>query len=127
MSTKIHMLTDALGRPLRFVVSAGQVHDCTQADRLLEDVETGHVIAEKGYDSDRVLEKIEELGASAVIPPKSNRKVQREYDKELYKERNLIERTFNKLKRFRRIATRYDRKALYFSSFVYLAASLLWL
>ena len=78
MSTKIHMLTDALGRPLRFVVSAGQVHDCTQADRLLEDVETGHVIAEKGYDSDRVLEKIEELGASAVIPPKSNRKVQRE-------------------------------------------------
>jgi transposase len=85
------------------------------------------VIAEKGYDSKGVLEKIKELGASAVVPPKSNRKVQREYDRELYKERNLIERTFNKLKRFRRLATRYDRKALYFSSFLYLAAFLLWL
>ena len=127
LSTKIHMLADALGRPLRFVVSAGQVHDCTQADRLLEDIETAHVIADKGYDSERVLEKIKELGASAVIPPKFNRKVQREYDRELYKKRNLIERTFNKLKRFRRIATRYDRKAVYFCSFLYLAASLLWL
>jgi transposase len=58
------------------------------------------VIADKGYDSERVLEKIKELGASAVIPsPKSNRKVQRDYDRELYKRRNLIERTFNKLKR----------------------------
>ena len=85
------------------------------------------MIADKGYDSERVLQKIKELGAIAVIPPKSNRKVQREYDRELYKERNLIERTFNKLKRFRRIATRYDRKALYYRSFVYLAASLLWL
>ncbi len=121
------MLTDAVGRPLRFVVSGGQVNDCTQADRLLEGVQTGHVIADKGYDSDGVLQKIEELGAAAVIPPRSNRKVQRGYDKELYKERNLIERTFNKLKRFRRLATRYDRKALYFSSFLYLAASLLWL
>jgi hypothetical protein len=71
---KIHMLADALGRPLRFVVSTGQVHDCTQADRLLEDVETTHLIADKGYDSERVLEKIKELGASAVIPPKFYRK-----------------------------------------------------
>lgn len=58
MSTKINMLIDSLGRPMRFVVTAGQVNDCTQADRLLENVETGHVIADKGYDSDRVLEKI---------------------------------------------------------------------
>lgn len=95
---------------------------------MLEDIETAHVIAERGYDSDRVLEKIEELGAVAVVPPKSNRKEQREYDRELYnRERNLIERTFNKLKRFRPIATRYDRKALYFRSFLYLAASLLWM
>ena len=121
------MLADALGRPLRLVITAGQVHDCTQADRLLESVVTECVIADKGYDSDRVFEKVEELGAVAVIPPRSNRKVQREYDRELYKERNLIERTFNKLKHCRRLATRYDRKALYFGSFVYLAASLLWL
>jgi transposase len=127
MSTKIHMLTDASGRPVRFILTAGQANDATQADRLLEGVQnTAHVIADKGYDTDRVLEKIEELGAKAVIPPRSNRKVQRKYDRELYKERNLIERAFNKLKRFRRIATRYDRKALYFKSFLYLAASFTW-
>jgi transposase len=103
-------------------------HDCTQEDRLLESVVTEYVIADKGYyDSDRVFEKVEELGAVAVILPRFNRKVQREYDRELYKERNLIERTFNKPKHCRRLATRYDRKALYFGSFVYLAASLLWL
>lgn len=62
-----------------------------------------------------------------MIPPRSNRKARRGYDRELYKERNLIERAFNKLKRFRRIATRYDRKAVYFESFLYLAASLMWL
>ena len=116
-----------MGRPLRFVLTGGQVNDSTQADRLLDEVQTRHVIADKGYDIDSVLEKIKELGASTVIPPKSNRKEQREYDKELYKERNLIERAFNKLKRFRRIATRYDRKALYFRSFLYLAASLQWM
>jgi len=126
LSSKIHLLADALGYPLRFVISAGQVHDCTQADRLIEDIETTHVIADEGYDSERVLEKIKGLGASPIIPAKFNRKVQREYDQELYERRNLIERTFNKLKRFRRIATRYDRKAVYFCFFV-LAASHLWL
>lgn len=127
MSTKIHLLTDALGRPLRVVITAGQVNDSTQVDLLLEDAPTADVLADKGYDSDHVLEKIEDPGVSAVIPPKSNRKLQRAYDRELYKERNRIERTFNKLKCFRRIATRYDRKALYYKSFVYLAASLMWL
>ena len=127
MSTKIHMLTDALGRPMRFIITAGQVNDQTQADPLLEGVQTECVIADRGYDSERILEKIEELGAVAVIPPRSNRKEQREYDRKLYKERNLIERAINKLKRFRRIATRYERKALYFQSFLYLAASLMWI
>ena len=125
MSTKIHMTTDALGRPMRFVITAGQVNDAKGAELLLEGVRTRCVIADKGYDSERVLEKVNHLGANAVIPPRSNRKVQRDYDRELYKERNLIERAFNKLKRFRRIATRYDRKAVYFKSFLYLAASLM--
>lgn len=124
------MTTDALGGPLRFVLTAGQTNDATQAERLLEGVETldtKGVIADRGYDTEKVLGKVEELGALAVVPSRSNRKVQREYDRELYKERNLIERAFNKLKRFRRIATRYDRKALYFKSFLYLAASLMWI
>lgn len=123
------MLVDALGRPLRFILTGGQVNDSKPADLLLEGVENfnaKHVIADKGYDSERVLEKVAQLGAVAVIPPRSNRKEQREYDRELYKERNLIERAFNKLKRFRRIATRYDRKAVYYKSFLYLAAALLW-
>lgn len=121
------MLTDAVGRPLRFIITGGQVNDCTQANYLLRDIEikTKHVIADRGYDSDRVLEKIEELGASAIVPPKSNRNVQREYDRGIYKKRNLIEKSFNKLKRFLRTATRYDRKAIYFKSFMYLAASLM--
>ncbi len=127
LSTKIHMTTDALGRPVRFLLTAGQTNDAKEAERLLEGVQTGYVIADKGYDTERVLQKVKELGAVAVIPPRSNRKVKREYDRELYKERNLIERAFNKLKRFRRIATRYDRKAFYFKSFLYLAASLMWI
>ena len=108
-------------------LSLRRVNDSTQADQLLDELKSTHVITDRGYDSDQVLEQIEELGAVAVIPEKSNRKEQREYDRELYKERNLIERTFNKLKRFRRIATRYDRKALYFRSFLCLAASLQWM
>jgi transposase len=121
------MLVDAVGRPLHFVLTGGQVNDSTQTNSLLENAKTEYVIADKGYDSERVLEKIEDLGAIGVIPPRSTRKEQREYDTELYKERNLIERTFNKLKRFWRIVTRYDRKAVYFKSFLFLVASLLWL
>ncbi len=119
------MTTDASGRPLRFILTAGQANDAKEAERLLEGLRTGHVIADRGYDSQKIIEKVERIGAEAVIPPKSNRKVQRRYDKELYKKRSLIERAFNKLKRFRRIATRYDRKAVYFKSFLYLAASLM--
>lgn len=126
MSTKIHMAADALGRPVRFVLTGGEANDAPQAELLLEGVRAGYVIADRGYDSEKIIEKVEELGAKAVIPPRSNRKVQRDYDRELYKKRNLIERAFNKLKRFRRIATRYDRKAAYFESFLYLAASLMW-
>jgi transposase len=124
------MTTDALGRPVRFVLTAGQTNDAKGAEPLLEGVEDigpGCVIADKGYDTEKIVRRIEGVGADAVIPPRSNRRVKREYDRELYKERNLIERAFNKLKRFRRIATRYDRKAVYYESFVYLAASLMWI
>ena len=115
---------------MRLILTAGQASGAKGAEPLLEGVETattGHVIADKGYGSDKILGKVEGLGADAVIPPRPNRRVQREYGKELYKERNLIERAFNKLKRFRRVATRHDRKAVYYKSFVYLAASLMWI
>jgi transposase len=112
---------------MRFCLTAGQTNDATQADPLLEGVQTECVIADRGYDGEEILEKIEELGALAVISPRSNRKAQRENDRKLYKECNLIERAFSKLKRFRCITTRYDRKARYFYSVLYLAHSLMWI
>lgn len=126
MTTKIHMLTDALGHPLRFILTGGQVSDYKPADRLLENVQVQYVLADKGYDSQQLLDLIQSQGAQAVIPPKANRKIQRNYDTEIYKQRNWIERTFNRLKYYRRIATRYDRKTLYYASFLYLAAGLCW-
>lgn len=81
------------------------------------------VIADRGYDADALLAKSENIGAAAVIPPKRNRKQQRNYDRELYKQRNRIERCFNKLKHFRRFATRYCKTIQAFRSFTALACA----
>ena len=101
---------------MRFSLTGGQKADVSQAIPLLTGLETGAVIADKGYGSNRVLDFVRASGAEAVIPPKSNRREPWEYDRELYKQRNLIERAFNKLKQWRRIATRYDRRSLYLLS-----------
>ena len=100
LSTKIHLLADAQGPPVRFSLTGGQKADVSQAIPLLTGIETGAVIADKGYESNRVLAFIRDEGAEAVIPPKSNRRQPWEYDRELYRERNLIERAFNKLKQW---------------------------
>ncbi len=120
------MVCDARGRPIRFALTGGQASDGPQAIPLLEGIETGAVIADKGYESNRILAFISSSGATAVIPPKSNRKEPWEHDRELYRERNLIERAFNKLKHWRRIATRYDRRSVYFLSALYLVSSVIW-
>jgi transposase len=120
------MAANAEGRPVRFLLTGGQTHDVTQAPALVRGWEPSHVIADKGYDSQAFVDGIKESGAIAVIPPRSNRKEPRVYDMEVYKQRNRIERCFNKLKHFRRIATRYDRKAMYFLAFIHLAAASLW-
>jgi transposase len=104
-------------------VKAGQVNDCAQAAALLGERKTGHVLADKGYDADAIVEHVAKMGAAAVIPPKSNRKVQREYDRELYQQRNRIERCFSKLKHFRRLATRYEKNKENFHALVALACS----
>ncbi len=85
------------------------------------------MLADKGYDADHLCDRISEAGTQVVIPSKRNRKVQRSYDTELYKERNRIERFFNKLKHFRRFATRYDKLLANFMGFVKLAAIIIWL
>ena len=93
---------------------------------MLSGIKATYVIADKGYDSDSILRFIHEQGAIVVIPPKSNRKVQREYDRELYKQRNLIERAFNKLKHWRRISTRYDRRSIYLLAALHILAAVTW-
>lgn len=120
-------MCDSHGNPLRFILTGGERNDCTQATELLKEIQSKAVLADKGYDADYIVDTIISTGAIAVIPPKSNRKTQRLYDKELYKERNLIERLFNKLKHFRRVATRYDKTAAAFLAFIHLAGIILWL
>ena len=103
------------------------MHDVTQASALLADIEPEAVLADKAYDADSLLLCIAQKQAKAVIPPKANRKVMRTFDKYHYRNRNVIERFFARIKQFRRVATRYDKLASRFMSFVLLAASMLWL
>ncbi len=112
---------------MRLIGSPGQRNDIALAYQLIEGIEAGATIADKGYDADRLVEQITESGAEVVIPPKRNRKCDRTYDAELYKERNRIERFFNKLKQFRRVATRYDKLLANFMGFVKLASIAIWL
>ena len=85
------------------------------------------MVADKGYDADHLVAKIEAAGAEPVIPSRSNRRAPREFDRHLYRARNLIERFFARLKHFRRIATRYDKLAKSFLSFIHLACAFVWL
>ena len=121
------MASDALGRPLRFILTPGQRGDITQAPALLDGLSASHVLADKAYDSNALRQIIRDMGAEAVIPSNRTRKIEIPYDKTIYKARNAIERAFNKLKHFRRFATRYDRKACNFLSFTLLAASIIWM
>ncbi len=121
------MLADALGRPLRLIVTAGQRGDVTQAPALLEGQVGDAVLADKAYDSNALRTIIADMGAEAVIPSNRSRKVLIPHDTDTYKHRNRIERSFNRLKHFRRFATRYDRRTIHFAGFVHLAAIMSWL
>jgi transposase len=123
LSTKIHARVDAKGRPVYLLISPGEVHDITCAEALLDGLEQrAVVIADKGYDADRVRTHIRAQGAIPNIPNRSNRKKKYRWKKAIYRERNLVERFFNKLKQFRRIATRYDKLGATFLAFIKLAA-----
>jgi putative transposase len=127
LSTKIHAAGDALGNPVRLLASPGQRNDIAFAHDLVDGFQPDATIADKGYDANHLIDSIDAVGARVVIPPKRNRNEQRQYDADLYKERNIIERFFNKLKQFRRIATRYDKLLANFIGFVKLAAIAIWL
>jgi len=124
LSTKIHAATDALGNPVRFILTGGERNDITQIEALLDGLQAGHVLADKGYDAQRAITAIKLAGAIPVIPRRKTTAQWRRFDAVLYKERNLIERFFNKIKHFRRIATRYDKLARNYAGFLSLVAAI---
>lgn len=127
LTTKIHMVVDALGNPLAFSLTGGQVHDITQAETLTAKIQAEALLADKGYDSDKYVASLEVRAIKPVIPPKANRKVKRDCDFALYAERNLVERFFQFIKQFRGIATRYEKTARNFLAALQLVCALAWL
>jgi transposase len=107
---------------VKFLVTGGQHADITQAPALIEGQEAEAVIADKAFDKKEFVSQIEQQGAEACIPSLANRKEQREYDRALYKERNRVERFINRLKQYRRVATRYEKTARNFLAFVHVAS-----
>lgn len=126
-STKIHLAVDALGNPLRLLLTAGQRHDSPQASALIEGFEPQVLIADKGYDSGPLLESVTARGIEAVIPPKKNRLVQREYDRHLYRERHLIECFINKIKQYRRVFSRFEKLSKNYLGLLSFVSALVWL
>ena len=122
------MQADALGNPLKIILTAGQVHDLAGADALLPGLEAKALLADKAYDADkRVIEPREAAGITVVIPPKRHRTNPREFDKPLYQARHLIENFFCWVKEFRAIATRYDKTARNYLAAFHMVAVMCWL
>ena len=120
-------MVDVLGNPVRLSITEGQSSEYGQADALIEGFEAEFILADKGYDSDAFVQSVRDSGAVAVIPPRKNRVEGRDYDKTIYKERNQVERLFQKLKHYRRIATRYERLARNYMAMLSLVATMIWL
>jgi transposase len=128
LSTKIHAMVDALGNPTAFFLTPGQAHDLEGADALLPQMQANALLADKAFDADEgVIEPLLAARKKLVTPPRSNRKVQRTFDREMYKARHLMENFFCKLKQYRAIATRYDKTARNFLAAIHLAAAIIWL
>ena len=121
------MSVDALGNPLRFILTGGQQHDITQADALIADYAGEYVIADKGYDSQEFRQHILERGLRPVIPPRSNRKEPQAYDAYLYWERHLVECFINKIKHYRRVFSRFEKLDTRYLGFLQFTAALIWL
>lgn len=121
------MSVDALGNPLRFRLTAGQAHDITQAQVLIADFQFERLTADMSYDSDDFVQAILDRGAIPVIPPRAHRKVLREYDQYLYRERHLVECFINKIKHYRHIFSRFDKLASRYMGFLSFVGALIWL
>lgn len=113
--------------PIRILATEATRADCSLAGELIEGLAAEHLIADKGYDSDAIVEQAERQGIRAVIPPRKNRKEQRDYDKHLYHQRHLVENAFLHLKQWRGIATRYAKRLSSFLAAVQIRCLVLWL
>ena len=118
-------MVDSLGNLVKFLLMPGQYHDFVGVNPLIENIDFEALLADKAFDADWLLEELDERGAKAVIPPKSNRKVQRMIDFEMYKWRHLIENYFCKLKEYKRIAMRSDKTDSSFMAMIYLCATVI--
>jgi transposase len=127
LSTKIHIAVDATGHPLRMILTAGQVHEATLASTLIEGLPLISLIADKGFDSDGFRAELAAAEVDVVIPPLGSRRAEIDYDENAYGLRYLIECFINKIKHYRRVATRYEKTARNFLSMVSLAAAMIWL
>ena len=128
LTTKIHALVDANGLPILLKLTEGQAHDGPPAMEMLSAMSKGQVLlADRAYDSDALRQSLAARGAWANIKPKSNRIRTLPFSAFLYKERNLVERLFNKLKHFRAIATRYDKLAENYLAGIKLASARIWM
>ncbi|GAC1045353.1 hypothetical protein thsrh120_53580 [Rhizobium sp. No.120] len=127
LTSKIHALVDAEGRPATLRLTGGQVADCTQADALTDELGEGDILlADKGYDTNAIRAKAAERKAWANIPPKTNRKGPFVFSRWVYRQRNLVERFLNRIKQFRGIATRYDKRPENYLAAVKLVAARIW-
>jgi len=127
LSTKIHLIGDAHGNPVDFVLTPGQMHESRHAISLLVGVDAEYVFGDRAYDGSPIREAIADMGAEAVIPPHPCRKAPAAYDRHLYRARHAIENLFAKLKQYRSLATRYDKTMRNYSAMVAIACVPAWL
>ena len=120
--TKIHGVVNPLGHPVVLKLTGAEAADSPHLPELIAGIATDAVLADKGYDSDANRAAIRACGAEPCIPPRRNRTTAIEYDRHLYKERNVAERFFGRIKRYRRVATRFDKKAANYLGFVWIAS-----
>jgi len=120
------LAVDAHGNPVRMLITAGTTADCTQAGKLIEGIDADNLIADKGYDSDEIVDLAEGAGMQAVIPPRKNRKEPREYDEYLYRLRHLVENAILKIKQWRGVATRYAKNTASFLAAVHIRCIAIW-
>jgi transposase len=126
LNTKIHLAVDAHGMPVRIIVTSGSEADCAHAEQLVRGIPAENVIADKGYDSDKLVETLGKMEMKICIPSRSNRKNPRNTDMYLYKIRHLVENAIQRLKEWRGIATRYSKRQSSFYSAVCLRCAVLW-